>query len=333
MIYDLHVHMAGLTPASIAGFHGTAARQGYMLRRFLRHLSLDGMGATAEGICRIRERFLFWVRESVVDRLVVLALDPVWNRGGAIDWDNTAFVVDNDEVAELAADHPKLLFGASVHPARPDAAVELERLIRRGACLVKWIPSAQHIEPDHPACFPFYEALAHHRIPLLVHTGNEHTVGRFSNSLNHPRRLKAALERGVTVIGAHCGARMFLHEKSCFEEWKSMALRYENFYGDLGAFGIPLRGGVLSTILKNRDLTAKILYGSDFPAFTWPVSHVFQLGLRRVLQLRRVTNPFDRACLTVKSHGVPDAVFAKAEELLRVPGEKKVGAMALDGQR
>ena len=65
---------------------------------------------------------------------------------------------------------------------------ELERLIESGACLVKWLPSAQNIQPDHPRCFPFYDLLAKHKVPLLSHTGGEHTLKAFPDSLSDPRR-------------------------------------------------------------------------------------------------------------------------------------------------
>ena len=107
-----------------------------------------------------------------------------------------------------------------IHPYRRDALSELERLAGRGACLIKWLPGAQNIRPDDPRCFTFYEAMAHLQIPLLCHTGNEHTLKAFPDELNDPRRLVPALERGVTVIAAHCGARLFLHEQCHLRHWR-----------------------------------------------------------------------------------------------------------------
>ena len=61
----------------------------------------------------------------------------------------------------------KMLFGASVHPYRKDAVAELERCVAAGAVLLKWLPITQGFNPADPRCFPFYEALAHHKLPLL----------------------------------------------------------------------------------------------------------------------------------------------------------------------
>ena len=48
----------------------------------------------------------------------------------------------------------------------------------------------------------FYELLAAEGLPLLVHTGNEHTCRPGRNAWNDPALLRHALERGVTVIAA-----------------------------------------------------------------------------------------------------------------------------------
>ena len=156
---------------------------------------------------------------------------------------------------------------------------ELERLIEKGACLVKWLPSAQNIQPDHPRCFPFYDLLARHKVPLLSHTGAEHTLKAFPDALSDPRRLVPALERGVTVIAAHCGTSLFLHEKSYFRVWQEMALRHENFYGDISAFGVITRIWRLGTLLRSPALAAKCVFGSDFPVPPWPLSCLGKISL------------------------------------------------------
>jgi predicted TIM-barrel fold metal-dependent hydrolase len=209
---------------------------------------------------------------------------------------------------------------------------ELERLIGRGACLVKWLPGAQNIQPDDPRCFPFYDMLAQHRVPLLCHTGSEHTLKAFPDKLNDPRRLAPALERGVTVIAAHCGARLFLHEKSYFRAWQEMALRHERFYGDISAFGVITRIWLLRSLLRSPRLAAKLVFGSDFPVAPMPLSCIGQVSLRRALELRRIPNPFDQAVEMMKSAGVPDEVFARSGRLLRIP-ENKLAQVTVESRK
>jgi hypothetical protein len=174
--------------------------------------------------------------------------------------------------------------------------------------------------------------LAQHRIPLLCHAGGEHTLKAFPNALNDPRRLAPALERGVTVIAAHCGVSLFLHEKSYFRAWREMALRHERFYGDISAFGVITRVWPLGTMLGTPRLAAKLVYGSDFPVPPMPLSCLGRVGLRRALQVRRVRNPFDQAVQMMQAAGVPHEVFSRAEQLLRIPASKKPALAATAGR-
>lgn len=327
MIIDIHVHVAIPGDGDRADPAGPRPRKSLLLRYLERRAGgAAGTAAPQDGQDGVQLRVLNWLSESVVDRAVFLALDRPHHRNGQPDEANTVFAPGNDAVAGLARKHRKALFGASVHPYRHDAIAEVERLIRLGACLLKWIPSAQNIKPDDPRCLPFYEALAHYRLPLLCHVGNEHTLGRFDNALNDPLLLRPALERGVTVIGAHCGASLFLHERSWFPAWALLAREHENFYGDLGAFCLPLRGGALSKIRRDPELLRKVLYGSDFPALVLPVVHLAGLGLARWRRVRAIANPFDRAYFALKLLGLPDEVFSRAGSLLRIaPAETTLG--------
>jgi len=155
-------------------------------------------------------------------------------------------------------------------------------------------PGAQNIQPDDPRCLPFYDMLARHRIPLLCHTGSEHTLKAFPDKLNDPRRLAPALERGVTVIAAHCGARLFLHEKSYFQAWQEMACATNAFTGKLAPSGDhPDMAAAFPAPLAAA--CGKTGVCSDFPVAPMPLSCVGQISLRRALELRRIPNPFDQA--------------------------------------
>lgn len=323
MICDLHVHIAGLGTQGSGHRLAPSFLASKAFQRFMRALKLPAdVLRSPDCDAQIARRIVAWIDESVLDRAVLLAFDAAHHADGTVDCARTKLVVDNDFVADLATTHRKILFGASVHPYRRDATAELERLIARGACLVKWLPGAQNIQPDHPRCLPIYEVLAHHRIPLLCHTGVEHTVKTFPNTLNDPARLIPALERGVVVIAAHCGSRVFLHEKSYFRCWRAMAERYERFYGDISAFGLITRIWVLRQVLKSPALTAKLVFGSDFPVPPMPLSCLGPVRLRHALEVRRMNNPFDQVVHLMRAAGVPPAVFARAQQLLRIPQDQ-----------
>jgi predicted TIM-barrel fold metal-dependent hydrolase len=312
MICDVHVHVVGADSA-------LPGRSSWLLRFVAQRAGIRLRDlALPEARRSLQKTILELLDESCVDHAVFLALDAPHDRDGKPIAAAGCLSVSNDDAAALAAAGAKAHFGASVHPYRKNALAELERAIRNGACLVKWLPAAQNICPDDPACFQFYEALAHHNIPLLSHTGNEHTFCSFDNSFNHPCRLEVALRMGVTVIAAHCGARLYLHERCYFADWASLAARHENLYGDLSAFCVPTRAIHLRQILRSPALLAKVLYGSDFPATALPLGHVIQLGLVKARELGRIRNPFDRPVAMLRSLGVPDEVFSRAASVVQL---------------
>lgn len=320
MIYDIHAHIIGLESGHDGNYVCPARRMNLTLRivlgRVLRRLPREA-GASPDD--RLRQFIYHWIDECRVDRIVMLAMDGVYRRDGTADLDNTQMIVSNDFTAKFAAGHPKLLWGASIHPYRKDTIAELDRVVGMGACLIKWLPSAQNIPPDDPRLNEFYDRLVFHRIPLLSHTGPEHTLARFSDELNLPRRLEPALRRGVTVIAAHCGTRMFLYERSQFGEWAEMAMKYENMYGDVSAFCLPLHGGPLKRILREPKLLEKIVYGSDAPIPAWALWYAPRIGVKKALKLGGITNPLDKIYEMMKAMGVPDGVFSRGESLLRMP--------------
>ncbi|OGV67555.1 MAG: hypothetical protein A3K19_13410 [Lentisphaerae bacterium RIFOXYB12_FULL_65_16] len=323
MNYDIHVHLAGTDRARNGNYVGPKVSPGF---RYLLHrlgLTLDALRAPGADE-RFRDLLLEWVDTSSLDRVAILALDGVYRRDGSFDDGNTRLMTGNDYVASLLGRHPRVLFGASVHPFRRDALAELDRVAERGACLVKWIPSGQNIQPDDPLCFPFYDALVRHGLPLLSHAGKEHTLSGFPTTLNDPRRLKPALDRGVTVIAAHCGTRLFLHDPSHFRAWCAMALEYERFYGDISAFAVITRCRALTRLQQTPQLLRKIVYGSDFPAPVQVWSFVHRLGLRRTRELAAVRNPLERAFRTFRCLDLPSEVFSRAGELLRLPRDGTV---------
>lgn len=315
MQIDLHVHLAdidALLSAPHPGLPVAPARVRRWAREEQRNLELKN-GVTEGAI----HRLLDGVRKSQLDRIVLLALDAVFDESGQIRPDQTRLYVENDFISTVAAQHQEFMFGASVHPYRPDAVGELERVITNGACLIKWIPSGQHIQPDHPKCYPFYEALAHYGIPLLTHTGIEHTLGSRRPFYNHPKRLVPALERGVKVIAAHCGMPLFLHEISFFRAWAALANRHEHLYGDSGAFSIVTRVPGLKRILSNDVLRSKLLYGSDFPGIPAP-KWCWQLGAQQIRILSKITNPLERNRRTMQALGMPGQAFTRAANLFPI---------------
>lgn len=323
MIVDMHVHVADLEAlGNKKDVKFFSRNTGLFNRIFYRAIAALSFGynpdLTNDSMLSLLEQ---WVRDSQLDKVVLLALDGTYDQSGSFCPEKTAIYVANSFVLAASKASPVFMFGASIHPYRKDSVSALEDVIKQGACLVKWIPSGQYIQPDAPQCFPFYEALAHYKIPLLTHTGVEHTLGLKRADYNNPDRLVPALEMGVSVIAAHCGTRLFLHEKSFFDNWCTLAMRYENFFGDLGAFTLMTRIPYLKKILASNDLRRKVLYGSDFPSAPLP-KWCWQLGLKKMSALGKIDNPLERNIRVMQSLKVPTEVFERAASVLPSPEEK-----------
>jgi hypothetical protein len=162
---------------------------------------------------------------------------------------------------------------ASVHPHRPNAISELERMAILGVRHLKWLPPAQHIDPADPRLETFYRAMADRGIALLSHTGKEHTlrVADGDDDLGNPIRLRRALEAGVTVVMLHAGRdgeETSDAPRSYFERFLEM-MREPAYRGRL--FGeisvLPYVGtqDKMAEIFADPDLRCRMLDGSDYP--------------------------------------------------------------------
>lgn len=197
--------------------------------------------------------------------------------------------------------HPDFLYAPNLNPLSPNIKNDIKKAIKDQAVLIKILPSFQNIDLSDKACVPFFEELLKYNLPLLVHTGIEHTF-KGNNKLNNPLLLENAAKTGVTVICAHCGCSMMLHEKSYFKEWVYMAKKYPNVYGDISSFTGCIRHYWLSQILKDKDLNKKILFGTDYPAFPY--------------LFRKTHNLFVDWINLFKQKGCHEEFFLRSEKIL-----------------
>ena len=200
--------------------------------------------------------FLNQLSQSKLDKTVLIGIE------------NNSICANNIQVMNVCKQYPdKFLYGINLNPYDDNIEEQIQDAIKNSAVLVKIIPSCQNVDLSDNKCIPFFELLKQNNLPLLVHTGIEHTLPTKNEYLNNPLKLETAAKMGIKVICAHCGGRMFLHEKNYFEEWKKLALKYENVYGDLSAMINPVQNFNLKKIIKNDTLKKKVLFGTDYPAF------------------------------------------------------------------
>jgi hypothetical protein len=322
MKIDLHVHAVG------NGSHGTGCwyrprgwtrlGQPFMLRDF--GLPASAIDADLDALYALK--LLSWVRASSLDAVVLLAQDEPHDRDGRRLTGIASHYVPNRYVLDLAAAHPEFLAGISIHPARPDALEELDLCLSRGAALLKCLPNCQNINWNDHRYTRFLERMAEAGLPLLAHTGGEHTLPVVNARLADPRVLVRPLEIGVTCIAAHCGTASGLFDTDYFDVFADLAARFPNLYGDNSAFNVPnrrLRRRHLDRCLSG-PLAERILHGSDAPVPIFGITPLLRGYIsRRAHDLgRQEKNPLERDCLIKRAMGFSEETFTRAASLLRL---------------
>lgn len=317
---DLHVHVVGNGTGGtgcwlrVTGWHRPLATM------MLRHIGLPARSLRGELDRLYIEQLLALVRGSSLQAAVILAHDQVRDERGAVMEGVGSFYVPNEYVLRLAERHPEFLPGVSIHPARPDALEELDRCLQRGAVLMKCLPNCHNIDCQDRRYTRFWERMADAGLPLLAHTGGEHTVPVVRKELADPRILRWPLECGVTVIAAHCGTKSGLFDPEYFDVFAGMTRQYPRFYGDLSAFNVPIRGRHIRRCLES-PLVERMLHGSDYPVpvhghFAW--LHGF-VAWRDFWTWERCPNILERDYQLKRAMGFPPEVFTRASSLLRSP--------------
>jgi uncharacterized protein len=322
-ILDLHCHVAGLGGGGSGCFVSQQLRRSWKAGFYFRSFGVSRRELEQQGDTLCADRLSAMLGQSChVGRAVVLALDGAVDEHGQLDGARTEFYVPNEFVAAAAARHTNLLFGASVNPYRPDALARLDQAAAGHAVLVKWLPSIQLIDPADARLTPFYRRMAELRLPLLVHTGAEHSFTWSKDEFADPARLRLPLSLGVTVIAAHAACPGCHDGQRDVDRLASLMREYPSLYADISSLTQINKLGALRAVLRRPEFHGRLVYGTDFPLINMPlVSPWFfplDLSLRQRWQISRISNPWDRDVALKQALGVPADVFTRAEKLLRL---------------
>ena len=316
----MHVHVVGNGAGGtgcwlrVRGWHRPLAAL------MLRHIGLPGQAMTGDLDRLYVERLLELVRASSLAAAVILAQDLVRDEQGRPIEDAGSFYVPNDYVLKLARENPEFLPAVSIHPARPDAMEELERCLAAGAVMMKCLPNCQNINCNDRRFARFWERMAEARLPLLAHTGGEHTLPIIRAEYADPRILTLPLECGVTVIAAHCGTKSGLFDPEYFHIFAKMTRQFAHLYGDTSAFNVPIRGRHVPECLR-APLLERMVHGSDFPVpvhghFAWLRGFIGWKSFRRCEGL---PNVLERDYQLKLAMGFSAESFTRIAGLLRQP--------------
>lgn len=315
---DMHVHMVGNGGGASEGWLRLRGAHRLLAGFMLRQLGVHASALTGNLEEIYANHLLLLVRESSLDAVVLLAHERVHDPDGTAREDLGSMFVPNDVVLNLAKQHPEFLAGVSIHPARRDAFDELDRCAENGAVLMKCLPNCQNIDASDPRYVPFWKRMAELRLPLLAHTGGEHTVPVVNAALADPRLLRTPLECGVTVIAAHCGTSSGFFDHDYFDDWQTMLREFPNLYGDISAMVSLNRCAHLRDCLRS-DIEPRILHGSDFPVPVLGQRLGWQGWLNRstLRHIQKIDNPLERDWQFKAALGFSEDARTRTAKLLR----------------
>ena len=316
---DMHVHIVG------NGMRGSGCRlKLHGWHRRLADFMLHQLGMTVswdrpEFDETYVELLLRWLRTSALTHAVILAHEDVYHEDGSrIDFGS--MFIPNEYVLQLAQQNPDFLPGVSIHPARRDALDELDHCMAEGAALLKLLPNCQNVNCSRPAYRPFWEKMAAAGLPLLAHTGGEHTVPQYRPAYADPATLRLPLECGVKVIAAHCATKSGLGDRDYLPALLKMMQDYPNLYGDISALNLPLRSAGLTTLIR-PEYHARLVHGSDFPVPVQPLWARWRGLLTRAEAqfIAEEPNVLERDYHLKVAMGFPPEVFTRTWDLVRMP--------------
>lgn len=314
---DAHVHVVGNGSGGSGCWLRASPWRRPFQRLMLRHIGLPQAALSGDLERLYAERLLRLVRESSLHAVVILAQEEVYDDEGRRMEGRGAFHVPNDYVLRLAREHREFLPGVSIHPARRDALAELDRCLAHGAVLMKCLPNCQNINCSDRRFAPFWKRMAEAGLPLLAHTGGEHTLPVIRPEYSDPRRLSLPLDCGVKVIAAHCATRSGFADPEYFGAFAEMTRRFAGLYGDNSAFTAPIRGRHALACAR-PPLADRMLHGSDYPVpvyghFPWLRGF---LGWQAFRRWQRHPNVLERDYQFKRAMGFGGDVFTRLWTLL-----------------
>ena len=216
-LLDIHIHLFGKGDGSSGCRLSPAITESPNFQVLVKLLRLSERAKTIDEayVLALAEH----LRQSGLQRGLILAQDAVYDQHGEPDWARTPFYVPNDYLFEIVARYPQWMIPCvSINPDRKDALTELERCVARGARALKVHPPVQGVNLADKKHTRFFQRCAALKTVVLVHTGHEHSSPIIDVGLANPRKLEPALDQGCTVVACHCGtgrqADFELHQAS-----------------------------------------------------------------------------------------------------------------------
>ncbi len=160
-------------------------------------------------------------------------------------------------------------FGTLHQDYEGDYEKEIKRIKSLGLKGIKLHPDFQHFNIDDRKMYPVYDIIRAEGLPVLVHTGDEHSP------CSAPHRLAKVLDDfpGITAIAAHLGG---------YSQWDeaSECLYGREVYIDTSSCHRRLTHEQIKNLIRSHDID-KIMFGTDYPIenYEYCLDNFFKLGL------------------------------------------------------
>jgi len=283
-LWDVHAHLLGTGDAGSGCSVHPSMQQWWHPLEWTRKRAILSASGIEPGAASVDRAYVERLQTLAADfpqgaRWLLFAFERAHDDSGRPRDDWSTFHVPNAYAAAIAAATPQR-FGwvASIHPYREDAIDALDAAIAGGALAIKWLPSAMNIDPRDARCKPFYARLARHRVPLIVHCGEEKAVpGAHREAFGNPLLMRAPLEAGVRVTVAHAaslGDALDIDRRSApqvpafslFARLMDEAAWRDLLLADVSAvLQINRSAAVARTLLRREDWHGRLVHGSDHP--------------------------------------------------------------------
>lgn len=273
------------------------------------------------------------IAPSDIDRHVLLAFDachaddgtrpPLPTSPRALGSD---MYTSNSLIADLCRRHPdRLRFGCSVHPYRRDARAAVDECLTAGACLMKWMPLHQNIDPADPRTRDMLVHCADRGLPLLIHYGPEAAMrtnvprlADLATLLPTLRELHRAGRMPITII-AHVGTPaiptgQWSSYRQLLAAWDT-DLADAPLYADISALLAWGKIALLDRLARRQELHPRLLFGTDFPvppARPWLAARFARSWPR----LRRCRTWPELTLHALRAAGFNEIVFRRAAAML-----------------
>jgi predicted TIM-barrel fold metal-dependent hydrolase len=263
-LIDIHAHIA-CESKSNGCYINERFKKHWKYSIYLRAFGVSKKEFETQGDDIIPQKLSEIIHQSqFVNKAVVLGLDGFYNSDGNLNLEKTQILVSNSFILQQTQKHANLLYGPSIHPLRKDALSELEKAKTDGAVLVKWLPCIMGIDPSSkdPRITAFYRKLIELNIPLLSHTGDEHSFMDSDNTLCDPEKLKRPLSMGVKVIAAHLGTLGKFQGEPGISRMNKMMNEFPELKFDISSL---VNINKFNHIKYAHDYPGRYYYGSDYP--------------------------------------------------------------------